>query len=316
MNVLLLAALLAASVERITTDTPLPPPRAAHIERIQSTPEHEEPTEQLLADAALFPVAALAQALANGTAIAVRPILAEYPRLDRLAGAIDRHYDHHTPGAIVLTMRSAWPADPLFAQARKNNIRILEIDASRPLDDSGPGIALQSSVPQDGYPWLSLNNLSRMAEIISRDFTRLVPGQADTFTANLNQVKKDLFALQSEVAKATLEIDDPYVSATTPAFSYLLESAGFFTEELLAGAEERLDWKLKKIDENKNFRRKKPLITDASHPPIDPITLGEATIWEIIALDPLASIPPDVPTHTLWQQFTAQYRANLERLYR
>jgi len=316
MNLLLLAALLAASVEHITTDTPLPPPQAARIERIATTPPHKDQAEQLLADAALFPVAALAQALAKGTAIAVRPILAEYPRLDRLADAIDRHYDHHPPGAIVLTMRSAWPADPLFAQARADNIRILEIDASRPLDNSGPGIALQSSVPQDGYPWLSLNNLSRMAEIIARDFTRLVPGQADTFTANLNHVKKDLFALQSEVAKATLEIDDPYVSATTPAFSYLLESAGFFTDELLAGAEERLDWKLEKIDQNENFRRKKLLITDTSHPPIDPLTLSDATIWEVIALDPLATIPNDTASTSLWQEFISRYRANLERLYR
>jgi len=315
MNTLLLIALLAATVERISLDTPLPLPQAPSIERIGSAPANEAETETIIVDAALFSVAALGQALANGTALTVRPIHADTPRLDRLADAVDHFYDHHAPGAIVLTMRSAWPADPLFSEARSQNIRVVEIDAARPLDDSGPGIALQSDAPENSYPWLSLNNLARMAEIIARDFARLAPNQTGTITANLNKVKQDLFVLQSEVAKAALEVEDPYVSAATPAFSYLLESAGFFTDEQLFGDAERLDWKLKKSDQNELERAIKVLISDASQPPIDPLTLSDATIWHIIALDPLAVVPPDTAADALWQEFSFYYRANLERLY-
>lgn len=78
----------------------------------------------------------------------------------------------------VIGLRSVWSDDPLYPMARRSNLRIVEIDAARPVDGSLPGIALQPGAPRDGLntqPWLVSNNMGRMADVMAADLVRLAP---------------------------------------------------------------------------------------------------------------------------------------------
>ncbi|VFT21840.1 putative ABC transporter periplasmic substrate-binding protein [Pseudomonas aeruginosa] len=63
----------------------------------------------------------------------------------------------------VIDLRSIWSDDPLYPLARRSNIRIVEIDAARPVDGALPGIALRPGSDLHAYPWLNPTNLGRMA---------------------------------------------------------------------------------------------------------------------------------------------------------
>ena len=47
-----------------------------------------------------------------------------------------------TQADAVIGLRSVWSDDPLYPMARRSNIRIVEVDAARPVDGSLPGIAV------------------------------------------------------------------------------------------------------------------------------------------------------------------------------
>ncbi|MBI1321373.1 MAG: hypothetical protein GC168_20815 [Candidatus Hydrogenedens sp.] len=292
------------AVERITPESALPPMQAQSIERIEAAPSAPE---TITADAVLFAVAALGQTLAEGTAITVRPIPCAFPRLDRLQPAAEAFYGEHGVGDCVLTMRDFWPADPLFPLARARNIRVIEVDASRPLDESGPAISRleASDGGETAYAWLSLNNLSRMAEIIAHDFTKLAPQNEPHILENLNRAKRQLFQIQGEIARATLDIDDPFVIATTPVFDYFLESTGFYVEGYL---------EVNSTDSPKQGikNKSKRIITDKSQSSSGD-TFAEDSV--VVELEPLASIPADAGQGDLWAAFLTAYRSNLERAY-
>jgi hypothetical protein len=50
----------------------------------------------------------------------------------------------------VIGVRSLWADDPLYPIARRSNIRIVEVDAARPVDGALPGIAVQPGLKVDG----------------------------------------------------------------------------------------------------------------------------------------------------------------------
>ncbi|MDI7059458.1 metal ABC transporter substrate-binding protein, partial [Pseudomonas aeruginosa] len=80
--------------------------------------------------------------------------------------------------AAVTALRSIWSDDPLSPLARRSNIRIVEIDAARPVDGALPGIALRPGSDLHAYPWLNPTNLGRMADVLASDLERLAPGAA------------------------------------------------------------------------------------------------------------------------------------------
>src|SRR3989344_7575540 len=72
-----------------------------------------------------------------------------------------------TGADAVIGLRSLWPDDPLYPISRRSNIRIIEVDAARPVDGALPGIAVQPGSKVDGLnsqPWLASNNMGRMAD--------------------------------------------------------------------------------------------------------------------------------------------------------
>lgn len=156
-------------------------------------------------------VAALTTALVRDTGIVVlRPVPETLPPNRQLAffagrgaaglGEAARQAD------AVIALRSIWPDDPLFPLARRQNIRLIEIDAARPLDASLPGMALQEhDAAANALPWLDPVNLGRMADVIASDVGRLVPAAKPRLQANVGALRQQLLTItaQSEARLAT-----------------------------------------------------------------------------------------------------------------
>ncbi len=138
----------------------------------------------------------------------------------------------------VIALRSIWPDDPLFPLARRQNIRLIEIDAARPLDASLPGMALQEhDAAANALPWLDPVNLGRMADVIASDVGRLVPAAKPRLQANVGALRQQLLAItaQSEARLATAS--NLSVFSLSDRLDYLVN--GFNLD--LAGTDARAD---------------------------------------------------------------------------
>jgi len=102
-------------------------------------------------------------------------------------------------GTAVISLRSAWAEDPLYPLARRANIRLIEIDAARPIDEALPGL------PRGPYPWMGPINLTRMADILAGDLRRLVPDAKPIIDANNQALKQGILAKLTAAETALLE---------------------------------------------------------------------------------------------------------------
>ena len=136
----------------------------------------------------------------------------------------------------VIALRSLWPDDPLYPLARRSNIRIVEVDAARPVDGALPGVALR---PEGGnalieQPWLSINNLGRMADVIAADLARVSPNDAAQIASNLADIKQHLLTLSATSESRLAELDNLSVASLSPGFAYLTSSLNLDVIELPA----------------------------------------------------------------------------------
>lgn len=125
----------------------------------------------------------------------------------------------------VIGLRSIWPDDPLYPNARRSNIRIVEIDAARPVDGSLPGIAVQPGQGVDGLnsqPWLSSNNMGRMADVVAADLVRLAPAAKPRIESNLASLKQQLLKLTAESEASLASADNLSVVSLSDRLSYLI----------------------------------------------------------------------------------------------
>jgi len=139
----------------------------------------------------------------------------------------------------VAGIRSILPSDPLFAQLRHRNIRIVEIDCAIPPSPVGSaiGIVRFENTQINPFAWLSLSNAVRMAEILESDFRALFPQYADRISANLLDFKQRAFALRNEYARKFLQVDNFSAVALSANFDYLLKDINIFVPIRL-GAED------------------------------------------------------------------------------
>lgn len=124
----------------------------------------------------------------------------------------------------VVGLRSLWPDDPLYPMARRSNIRIVEVDAARPVDGALPGIAVQPGMA-DGLasqPWMASHNLGRMADVIAADLVRLAPADKSKIDANLAALKQRLLKLSADSEKRLASADNLSVVSLSEHFGYLI----------------------------------------------------------------------------------------------
>ncbi|MDD2056506.1 metal ABC transporter substrate-binding protein [Pseudomonas sp. GD03860] len=127
-----------------------------------------------------------------------------------------------TQADAVIALRSIWSDDPLYPMARRSNIRIVEIDAARPVDGALPGIAVQGSNAFAGYPWLNPTNLGRMADVLANDLGRLSPGDQPKIQANLANLKRQLLELSAGSESRLAEADNLSVVNLSDRLDYLI----------------------------------------------------------------------------------------------
>jgi len=137
------------------------------------------------------------------------------PALQKLANDAD----------AVIGLRSLWPDDPLYIMARRSNVRIVEVDAARPVDGALPGIAVQPGQGTDGLnsqPWLSSNNLGRMADVTAADLVRLAPAAKPKIESNLAALKQRLLKLSADSETRLAKADNLSVLSLSERFNYLV----------------------------------------------------------------------------------------------
>ena len=125
----------------------------------------------------------------------------------------------------VIGLRSLWPDDPLYPIARRSNIRIVEVDAARPVDGALPGIAVQPDNKVDGLnsqPWFSSNNMGRMADVMAADLVRLAPKAKPKIDANLATLKQRLLKLSADSEARLANVDNLSVMSLSDHFGYLI----------------------------------------------------------------------------------------------
>jgi ABC-type Zn uptake system ZnuABC Zn-binding protein ZnuA len=127
----------------------------------------------------------------------------------------------------VIGLRSLWPDDPLYPISRRSNIRIVEVDAARPVDGALPGIAVQPDNKVDGLnsqPWFSSNNMGRMADVMAADLVRLAPEAKPKIDANLAALKQRLLKLSADSEARLANADNLSVMSLSDHFGYLTGS--------------------------------------------------------------------------------------------
>lgn len=188
-------------------------------------------------------VASLAQTVVLGTGIEVlRPVPETLPANRQLAffgsrGAAGLAQAARQADAVI-ALRSIWPDDPLFPLARRQNIRLIEIDAARPLDASLPGIALREGAdPAAALPWLDAVNLGRMADVIAADVSRLVPHAKPRLQANVAALRQRLLAVTARSEARLARASNLSVFSLSDRLDYLV--SGFNLD--LVGSDSRED---------------------------------------------------------------------------
>ncbi|MEE4102679.1 metal ABC transporter solute-binding protein, Zn/Mn family [Pseudomonas viridiflava] len=202
----------------------------------------------------------------------------------------------------VIGLRSIWADDPLYPNARRSNIRIVEIDAARPVDGSLPGIAVQPGQGVDGLnsqPWLASNNMGRMADVMAADLVRLAPAAKPKIEGNLAALKQQLLKLSASSEASLASAENLSVVSLSDRFGYLvsglnlelIDSQALTDEQWTPEAVQKLAQTLKDNDV--------ALVLDHRQPP-EPVkaAIAEAgsklLVLGIDGADPLAELQGDI----------------------
>lgn len=225
---LALACMAAVGAATAQAQEPAKSGRAARAAQAEAPPAAPAAATVLAAHPVVH---ALTSSLAQGTGIRVERAAPANLPATRLSsyfngrGGVALHKAAASADAAV-GLRSIWPDDPLYAVARRSNIRIVEIDAARPLDGALNGIALQSDARPGGqfaaYPWLSIVNLGRMADIIAADLGRLSPADSTRIDANLAGIKRTLVELNAKSQAGLAQAENVAVISLSERLPYLI----------------------------------------------------------------------------------------------
>ncbi|CRI56706.1 metal ABC transporter substrate-binding protein [Pseudomonas sp. CCOS 191] len=141
----------------------------------------------------------------------------------------------------VIGVRSIWRDDPLYPTARRSNIRIVEIDAARPVDGALPGIAVKGDEAFAAYPWLNPTNLGRMADVVANDLERLSPADKAKIQANLAGIKRQMLELTANSQTRLAEVDNLTVVSLSERLGYLASGLNLDVVEQALPADDKWD---------------------------------------------------------------------------
>jgi ABC-type Zn uptake system ZnuABC Zn-binding protein ZnuA len=210
----------------------------------------EEPARDVTVLTALPVTYSVAAALAAGTRVTIENVPANGRRMNAqqnyFAQQAPKLAEQFARADAVVTIGKLWRDDPLFVAARSANIRIVDIDATKPWSDTLEGISVAFE-PQDDAPWsaageehgagvpsvyfwLSPSNGARTAEIVGQDLMRLAPADAPRIAANLAGYRRELLDLKRDYEAKLAALPDVTVYALGPGLVYLLTDMSIFVD--------------------------------------------------------------------------------------
>ena len=190
----------------------------------------------------------ISYALAQGTSIRVENVPERGRRMNALPNLLNQRADQFTEqfaeADAVVTIGKLWNEDPLFVAVRSANVRVVDIDATKPWSTTLEGISVALEPRQDVpwaeadrgerspslYFWLSPANGARMAEIIANDFMRLSPQDRPILERNLTNVRRELLDLKLEYELNLAELPDVTLFALASEFVYMTTDMGLYVD--------------------------------------------------------------------------------------
>ena len=135
----------------------------------------------------------------------------------------------------VIDVAKVWENDYLYEYARRQNIRIIEIDASYSFsgdDYSALSLLNYKNGERNPYVWMSLQNTIKMADIIAADLTRLFPKNEKVIATNLKKFTEELKDLENNYLRETLNAKSLSVIALTGNLDYLFNELNIFANHV------------------------------------------------------------------------------------
>ncbi len=157
----------------------------------------------------------------------------------------ERLRDQFSRADAVITIGKLWQDDPLFVAARSANIRIVDIDATKPWSETLEGASVVLAPVEDApwsqesatdtrtpsiYFWLSPSNGARIADIVAADLMRLAPADAPQIQANLAAYRRNLLGLKREYEVKLAALADITVYALTAELVYLTTDMSVYVD--------------------------------------------------------------------------------------
>jgi ABC-type Zn uptake system ZnuABC Zn-binding protein ZnuA len=207
----------------------------------------QQTAERPLVLTAMAPVYQLTLPLLTNTSIDLQ-LLPDSPRTMQAQTTVftrqaERYADVFAKADAVIGIGRLWTGDPVYTTARSFNIRIVNIDASKPWSHQLDGVSVANSPTTNAvspYFWLSPSNVIRMLDIVGTDLQRLYPADATTIKTNMEREKSSYLQLKSAFEQGLGAIDDPFVYALTDEFVYLTSDIGLFVEDYFV--KQDIDW--------------------------------------------------------------------------
>ena len=165
----------------------------------------------------------------------------------------------------VITIGKLWNDDPLFTAVRAGNIRVVNIDASKPWSTTLEGVSVafepQSDVPwieleqadrvPSVYFWLSPANGVRVAEIMASDLMRLSTPDSAQIEQNLADYRQQLLELKREYEVKFATLLDLTVFALAPEFVYLTSDMALYVDGYFL--KQDIDWTAEDVREFESY---------------------------------------------------------------
>src|SRR5690606_29253200 len=214
--------------------------------------------DELLVLTALPVTYSITSALAEGTSIQVRNVPEDGRPMNALVNLLTQRPERYAAvlarADAVVTIGKLWLDDPLYTAARNANIRVVEIDATKPWSTTLEGVSVISRPAQQGpwaatgagrrepsvYYWLSPSNAARSADIIARDRVQLAPDDAARLEETPRNLRGELVELKREYEVKFAALDDVTVFTLAPEFVYLLSDMGLYVDG--AFFKQDVDW--------------------------------------------------------------------------
>ena len=196
---------------------------------------------------AMAPIYQLTQGLLKDTDLDLQ-LLPESPRsMEAQRTVFTRQAENYAEifqaADVVISIGKIWPGDPFFTTARAFNVRVVNIDASKPWSHELDGIAVADSPVShqlSPYFWLSSSNVIRVLEIVGHDLQQLYPADAATIKQNLAYEKASYVHLKNDFEQRFIEVADPLVFALADEFVYFTSDMGIFVDDYFV--KQDIDW--------------------------------------------------------------------------